>query len=93
MPDTKKKILIIRLSSLGDILLTTPVVRAIAQKYHSAKIDFLLRPQYAKVYKDNPYINRLIIFTPQESGSLATQIKNENYDLIILDLMLPKIDG
>ncbi|MCK9280639.1 MAG: glycosyltransferase family 9 protein [Melioribacteraceae bacterium] len=57
-----KKILIIRLSALGDILLTTPVIRSIKNKYPNAEIDFLLKKDYFDAIKYNPNINNILLF-------------------------------
>lgn len=76
-----KKILIIRLSSLGDILLTTPLVSEIKSNYPQIMIDFLMKPQFADVYKFNPHINNLIFY--ESSKSLRNLISKNNYDLII----------
>lgn len=52
------KILVIRLSAMGDIVLTTPVIRALNQQL-KAKIDFLTKPQYVSLLEGNTYINRI----------------------------------
>ena len=54
----KPKILVIRLSAMGDIVLTTPVIRALNQQL-KAKIDFLTKPQYVYLLEGNTYINRI----------------------------------
>ncbi|KUO61150.1 hypothetical protein APF79_13475 [bacterium BRH_c32] len=70
-----KKILIIRLSALGDILLTTPVIRSLKNKYPDSEIDFLLKKEYSDTLKFNPYINNLLFY-----GNNFHQTK---YDIII----------
>jgi len=78
------KILIIRLSSLGDIILTTPLIRAIKKKYSNAVIDFLLKTQYKDVLKFNPDINQIIEFTKQKDNlSIVSLLKEKEYNLII----------
>ncbi|MBO4555638.1 MAG: hypothetical protein J5706_02675, partial [Elusimicrobiales bacterium] len=76
-----KKILIIRMSSLGDIILTAPVVRSIHKAIPEAKIDFLVKPQFADAVKGNPFINKVITF----SGLFAAvnAINASDYDCII----------
>jgi lipopolysaccharide heptosyltransferase II len=80
-----KKLLIIRLSSLGDILLTTPVIRAIKKDYPKIKIDFVLRKEYHDLLKLNPYIDDIFLFSndKNETKKLNTVIQKNNYDLII----------
>ena len=54
------KILIIRLSSLGDIILTTPVIEAIRCKFPDANIYYLTKTEYRELLKANPYIDEII---------------------------------
>ncbi|MCU7500735.1 MAG: glycosyltransferase family 9 protein, partial [Bacteroidota bacterium] len=57
-----ENILIIRLSSLGDILLTTPLLRSLKRLYPEKKIDFLIRNEYADILKFNPYVNDVLLY-------------------------------
>ncbi len=79
------KILIIRLSSLGDILLTTPFIRVIKSQFPDIKIDMLLREEYADVVKLNPYLNKKFLFKKDDKSNnvLIEQLKNTNYELVI----------
>lgn len=82
--NTINRILIIRLSSLGDILLTTPVIRALKNKFPEAKIDFLLREEYPDTLKYNSYLNKTIILKrDHDSEELISALKSSNYELII----------
>ena len=80
-----KKVLIIRLSSLGDILLTTPFIRAIKIQCPNIKIDMLIKAEYADVIKLNPYIDKKLFFKKDNkvNNDLITQLGNNGYDLII----------
>lgn len=79
------KILIIRLSSLGDIILTTPIVDAFHSHYPDSEIDFLTKSKFSQVLKDNPQINKIVKFNSQNDSiiKLAKLIKVLQYDLII----------
>jgi len=77
------KILIIRLSSLGDILLTTPVIRALKEKYPSAAIDFIVKKQYGDALLHNPNISNLILYDKEKVKELARAFSSTDYDLII----------
>jgi heptosyltransferase-2 len=79
------KILIIRLSSLGDILLTTPFIRAIKMQFPHIKIDMLIREEYVDVIKLNPYIDKMFLFKKDYKSNivLIEQLKNNNYELVI----------
>jgi lipopolysaccharide heptosyltransferase II len=80
-----KKILIIRLSSLGDILLTTPFIRSIKNQFPNLEIDFVIRAQYSDVLKLNPYVNKVFTFSRIENDNfgIIKEIKNSEYDLVI----------
>lgn len=80
-----QKILIIRLSSLGDILLTTPLVRTIKINYSPIQIDFLLREQYKDALVNNRYISNLRLYSRDSelNKELLELLKHQNYDLII----------
>jgi heptosyltransferase-2 len=73
------KIAVIRLSSLGDVLLTSPIIRALKQKYPNSEIDFVVKKQYADVLKFNPNISNVIIYDRDSVDSF----KNNSYDIII----------
>ena len=79
------KVLIIRLSSLGDILLTTPFVRSLKTQFPKIEIDFILREEYSDLLKLNPYLHKVFKFSRNEKDNVTTlaEIKNTNYDLII----------
>jgi len=76
------KFLIIRFSSIGDIVLTTPVVRCLKNQVEGAQVHFLVKKQFSPVVAQNPYIDKLHIF----EGDLNTTIKelqSEQFDYII----------
>ncbi len=80
-----KKLLIVRLSSLGDILLTTPLIRTIKKKYPDIETDFVLRKEYYDLLKLNPYINKIHLFDHEESETdkFESAIQRNKYDLVI----------
>ncbi len=77
------KILVIRLSSLGDILLTTPVIRALKQQYSSAKIDFVVKEQYQDSLLFNPNISNLFMYEKEKAEKLNSDLRDNSYDLVI----------
>jgi lipopolysaccharide heptosyltransferase II len=77
------KILIIRLSSLGDILLTTPIIRALSQHFNKAKIDFIIREEYTDTLRYNNKISNLLLYTNDNVVHLKDEVKESEYDLII----------
>ena len=76
------KILILRFSSIGDIVLTTPVVRCLKAQLPNVEIHFTTKPQYAGILQANPNIDRVI--TLQGSvASLAKTLRAEKYDAVV----------
>ena len=57
-----QRILLIRLSSLGDIVLTTPVIRAVRSQFPDAHIAMLVGKQSAEVLRENPHLDEIITF-------------------------------
>lgn len=78
-----KKISVIRFSSLGDVLLTTPVVRSLKAKYPDAELHFIVKKEFSDAYARNPFISKLLIFDKTRESELKTELSNEKYDLII----------
>ena len=77
-----KKFLIIRFSSIGDIILTTPVVRCLRKKFPDAAIHFLTKQSFKGIVASNPYIDK--IHTLGDSYDLMLhELKTEEYDYII----------
>lgn len=76
------KILIIRFSSIGDIVLTTPVIRCIKQQIQGVEVHYITKQNFSSVISSNPYIDKL--YTIKESTSeIIDQLKKENYDYVI----------
>ncbi|MFH1612275.1 MAG: glycosyltransferase family 9 protein [bacterium] len=72
-----EKILIIRLSSIGDVLLTTPIIKALREKYKNSYIAFVVEPKSYEIIKDNSYLDKIFIFHKQEfEQKLKKNIKN-----------------
>ena len=75
------KILVVRFSSIGDIVLTTPVVR-ILKKQLNAQVHFLTKSTYITLLKNNPYIDS-VYQIEQSINEVIADLKKENYDCII----------
>ncbi|MFH1541216.1 MAG: glycosyltransferase family 9 protein [Elusimicrobiota bacterium] len=76
------KILIIRLSSIGDIVLATPLIRCLRTAVLSAQIDFLIKKEYSEILTNNQYISNLKFFE-NNIFETAKKIKKEKYDFIL----------
>ena len=76
------KFLIIRFSSIGDIVLTTPVIRCLRKQYPEAEIHFLTKYAFKGILDNNPYINK--VHTLDDSFELMLhELAVEEYDYII----------
>lgn len=80
--EKKKKILVIRFSSMGDIIYTTPVVRCLKQQIPNAEIHFLTKSQFKYIYNNNPYLDKLHLLKPKLKDTI-NDIKAENFDYIV----------
>ncbi len=77
-----KKILVLRFSSIGDIVLTTPVIRCLAKQIPDAEVHVATKPAFADVLSGNPHIHT--IHTLQGSLLLFTrQLSREQFDFVV----------
>lgn len=76
------KFLVIRLSSIGDIVLTTPVLRCLKNQVAGAEIHFLAAAAYKDILISNPYLHR-IHTEEQLNYGLIDELREENFDAII----------
>jgi lipopolysaccharide heptosyltransferase II len=82
-----KRILVIKFSSIGDIVLTTSPLKSLKKIFPSAKIDFLTLNDYASILEGNKYIDRIIPFD-RNTGFIkllktGKWINNSAYDFVI----------
>lgn len=77
------KILIIRFSSIGDIVLTTPIVRCVKQQLPHAEIHYLTKRSFQPVVENNPYIDKCIYLESGDLQPLVLQLLKEQYDVVI----------
>lgn len=81
--EKKVKILIIRFSSIGDIVLTTPVIRCLRKKYgDTAEIHYLTKKAFVGLLVNNPYLDKVVSFE-KEVDELIPSLKEENFDFIV----------
>lgn len=73
-----KKILVIRFSSIGDIVLTSAVVRCLKEQLN-CELHFITKSAYASFVKANQYVDKVYDFK-QEITEVITELKNEQYD-------------
>ena len=90
MQKEMKRILIIRLSSLGDVILTTLVIAALKAKFPHSELFFLTKARYGDLLRNDPRISSLVEFDPAErhgdlSGfmRLISELRSCDFDLLV----------
>ena len=83
-----KKILIIQTASLGDVILSTPIIEKLHHFFPGAKIDFLLKYGYEGVLRKHPYLHHVIVWDKTEKKyehliELIRLVREAKYDAVI----------
>lgn len=78
----KVKFLIIRLSSIGDIVLTSPVVRCLKQQVEGAEIHFVTKEKHTCIVDSNPHISKVYLLK-DKLLPLLEELEKEQFDYII----------
>lgn len=74
--------MVIRFSSIGDIVLTTPILRCIKQQLKDVELHFITKQQFISVIENNPYVDKFHTIN-QSLAEIIPQLKKENYDYVI----------
>jgi ADP-heptose:LPS heptosyltransferase len=85
-PQKVQRVLLINSTALGDLLFSTPAIRALKETYPHWRLDLLVKPSYAALLQYNPHLERLIPF-PGRSWrlwELTGELKRSHYDLVII---------
>src|SRR5260370_13505643 len=80
-----EKFLIIRFSSMGDVLLTSPFLRILRRSFPRAEIEFLVKKEYADLLRYNPNISSLLELEASDRNHLKTirsHVRSRRYDVI-----------
>jgi lipopolysaccharide heptosyltransferase II len=84
------KILLVRLRLIGDVVLTTPLLRALRHHYPGAQLTYLVEPAAAPILRGNPHIDDLVL-VPRRHGlgrlrddvSIALRLRRQRFDIAI----------
>jgi ADP-heptose:LPS heptosyltransferase len=83
-------ILLVRLRLIGDVVFTTPAIRAIRRHYPDARITYIVEEEAAAVVRHNPHLDAVIVArSPRATGrlwadiALISRLRRERYDLAI----------
>lgn len=83
---TPKKVLILRLSSIGDILLTTPFIRQAGAAFPGAQIDFVVKKAFSELVRFNPNLNTVYEVKPEQGRKglreIKQRLKEQGYDYV-----------
>lgn len=95
MTERFKNILITKPSSLGDIVLALPALRALRMSFPEAKISWLIRPEFAQLIENHPHLDEIVTFDRKLLGkawfhpgafgallSLIRKLRRSNFDVI-----------
>ena len=77
-----KKILIIRFSAIGDIVLSSPIMRCIKEQSPNAEVHYCTKPQYAELVEYNPHIDK-VHYVNDSLSELIKELKKEKFDFIV----------
>lgn len=78
----KQKFLIIRFSSIGDIVFTTPVIRCLRKQFTDAEIHFLTKPENKIIVESNPNIDKVLLLKKSLFETIS-ELKKEHYTTVI----------
>lgn len=76
------KFLIIRFSSIGDIVLTTPVIRCLKKQVAGAEVHYLTKKDFNGIIESNPFIDKIHLLDNDING-ITEDLKQENFNYII----------
>ncbi len=76
------KVLIIRFSSIGDIVLTTPVIRCVKKQLENVEVHYLTKNSFSSIVESNPYIDKRI-YLKDNLGEVISELQKESYDYVI----------
>ncbi|HEY9466746.1 MAG TPA: glycosyltransferase family 9 protein [Vicinamibacterales bacterium] len=84
------KILLVRLRLIGDVVFTTPVIRALRRHYRDAHIAYLVEPSAAPVVRSNPHLDDVIVAARRRGArralddiALGQRLRREQFDIAI----------
>ena len=76
------KFLILRFSSIGDIVLTTPIIRGLKQQVENAEVHYFTKPAFKEILEANPYIDKIHVLEDDLKEQLE-ELKKEQFEYII----------
>lgn len=92
LPTTVRRVLFLKFGALGDVLMTTPLLKAVRQRYPAAHLTYATGSWSDAALANNPHLNRLVTFADSLSwwrrvlalGQTMWQLRRERYDIIFV---------
>lgn len=79
---TPMKVLVIRFSSIGDIILTSPVLRCLKQQVPGVELHFLTKEGFRTLVERSPHVDRVHLLK-EHLGEVIRELKREKFDLVV----------
>jgi ADP-heptose:LPS heptosyltransferase len=76
------KYLVIRFSSIGDIVLASPLIRCLKEQVEDAEVHFLTKKQFAPILQANPYIHKVHLLADNSQQTIQ-DLKKEQFDYVL----------
>jgi len=84
-PHAVRKLLVIKLRAVGDVLLSTIVTKNLHLAFPDSRIDYLTEPPSLDILSRNPFVNNTLLYDPASMSSvgLIRMVRGASYDLVI----------
>jgi ADP-heptose:LPS heptosyltransferase len=88
--DWVNKILVIRTNRIGDVILTTPIFRALKDKFPAASLSVLVHAETREIIENNKFIDEVVTINNRgiwlflREGKVIRSLKNEKFDLVFV---------
>ncbi|MDD2772318.1 MAG: glycosyltransferase family 9 protein [Elusimicrobiales bacterium] len=90
METAPRRILVIQLRRIGDVLLTTPALRALRASFPGARLDFLVEKPSDQALRGNPDISEILVYSKKDHLRWLGEIRGRGYDWVIDYLGTPR---
>jgi heptosyltransferase-3 len=83
MISTPKRVLVIQIRRLGDVLISTPLAADLRRQFPDAQIDFMVGRAAAPLLENNPDISRVLLFDASRMFAMLRGVRQKRYDWIV----------
>jgi heptosyltransferase-2 len=86
----QKRILIIQTAFIGDVILCTPLVRALRKTFPDSFLSFLLIPETKNVLENNPHLNEILVYDKRKNKGIGGflqilgRIRERGFELAVI---------